>query len=232
MQPSATFYTAKSAEILRKIGISTAAIIYVNNEFGVALRDSFLSDFESRGGKIVASEAYKQGENDFRTQLTKIKINNPEIVFIAGYQDTIDVIKQMKELGINAKVLAGPPFESKITIEKLGELAEGVLYPYHFVAGSNNPKAKQYEESYLKKYGIPTGGFAPLMYDGTYIIANALKTCYKENEKINTDCVKDQLYKTEYDGVIGKVTFDKNGDPIIPIVMKTVRNGQFVPYEE
>jgi branched-chain amino acid transport system substrate-binding protein len=227
VQPSAAFYTAKSAELLREMDISSAAIIYVNNEFGVALKDAFVSDFEAKDGKVITIEAYSQGDSDFRAQLTKIKEKNPEIIFIPGYQDTIDVIKQIKELGIEAKILAGPPFESKSTIEKLEEMAEGVLYPYHFVAGRDNPKAQQYEEAYLKKYGIHTGGFAPLMYDGTYIIANALKKCGED-----TECIKQALYDTEYNGVTGKITFDENGDPIIPIVMKTVKNGQFVPYEE
>lgn len=79
----------------------------------------------------------------------------------------------------------------------------------------------------MKKYGVPTGGFAPLMYDGTYIIANALKKCGED-----TTCIKKELYATEYNGVTGKVTFDKNSDPIIPIVIKTIKNGKFVPYEE
>ena len=231
MQPSATFYSAKSAELLRKMNVSTAAIIYVNNEFGVALKDAFTSDFESRGGKTVDIEAYEQGSSDFRTQLTKIKEKNPGVIFIAGYQETIDVIKQIKELGITSKILAGPPFESKSTIKKLGKSAEGVLYPYHFVAGRKNSKAQHYEKAYLEKYGVPTGGFAPLMYDGTYIIANAMKQCC-QNTKCDTVCIKNRLYQTDYNGVVGRVRFDKNGDPIIPIVMKTVKNGRFVPYGE
>jgi len=227
MQPSAIFYTSKSTELLRKEGFSTAAIIYINNEFGVGLKNAFISDFESRGGDIISVEAYEQGASDFRTQLTKIKDKNPEIVFIPGYQDTVDVIKQMKELGIECKILAGPPFESQSSIEKLGNMADGVLYAYHFVAGKNDTKSQQYEQAYLEKYGVPTGGFAPLMYDGTYIIANALKKCGEE-----TSCIKKELYSTEYNGVTGKVTFDENGDPLIPIVIKTVKNGKFVPYNK
>ncbi len=226
IQPSATFYTSKSVELLRKLNVSTAAIIFVNNEFGKGLKDAFVSDFELNGGKVVAIEAYAQGDTDFRSQLTKIKEKNPEIIFIPGYQDTIDVVKQIKELGIQSKILAGPPFESKSTLEKLGNMAEGILYPYHYVTGKDDPKAKQYEQRYLAKYGVPTGGFAPLMYDATHIIANALKKC---GEK--TDCIKQELYNTKYDGVIGTVTFDTNGDPSVSIVMKTVKNGQFVPYE-
>lgn len=226
-EPSATFYIAKSVELLKNLNISTAAVIFVNNEFGRALKDVFISDFESMGGEVLTIEAYAQGDTDFRSQLLKIKSTNPELIFIPGYQDTIDVIKQIKELGIESRILASPTFESKSSIEKLGEIAEEVIYPYHFVAGRGDPKAQHYEQAYLAKYGIPTGGFAPITYDATYIIANALKKCEKD-----TECIKQELYATEYYGVIGKITFDEKGDPYVPIIMKTVRNGEFVAYEE
>ena len=226
IQPSAVAYTKKSVEFLKQQKISRAAVIFTNNEFGKSLKDSFEDDFEASNGEIVAIETYNQGDTDFRAQLSKIKSTNPEIVFIAGYQDTIEVIKQMKELGIEAKILAGPPFESQSTVEKLGPMAEGVIYAYHFIAGTGNPQAIGYEKAYLERYGKPTGGFAPLAYDSVFIIANAMQKCNQE-----TGCIKEELYKTDYNGIVGKIIFDSNGDPIIPIVIKTVKNGKFVPYE-
>jgi len=226
MQPSATFYTTEAVKVLEDIGISKAAVIFVNNEFGQAMKEAFVEEFETRGGEILAVEAYAQGDIDFRTQLAKIKEKEPEIIFIPGYQDTVEVIKQIEELGIESRVMASTPFESQATLEKLGELAEGVLYPYHFVAGKDTSKAKHYEEAYLQKYGVPTGGFAPLMYDATHVIATVLNKCEKD-----TDCIKEELYKTDYEGAVGRVRFDENGDPLIQIVMKTVKNGKFVEFE-
>ena len=226
MQPSATFYTRESVKYLEREGISKAAVIYVNNEFGKAMKDAFVSEFEGIGGRIVAVESYAQGDTDFRTQLAKIKEREPELIFIPGYQEGVEVIKQVEEIGIESRIMASTPFESEATLEKLGELAEGVIYPYHFVAGRDNEKARHYEQAYLAKYGVPTGGFAPLMYDATHIIANALEKCGED-----TACIKEELYRTEYEGATGLVSFDGNGDPIIPIVMKTVRDGKFVEYE-
>lgn len=226
IQPSAVLYTQKSAEFLREKNIRSAGILFANNDFGKGLKDSFVKDFSQNGGEVIAIESYAAGDADFRSQLAKIKEKKPEIVFIAGYQDTINAIRQMKELGMESQILAGPPFESQATIDALGPLAEGVWYPYHFVAGSSNPKAQAYEQAYLKKFGVPTGGFAPLMYDGTHIVANALEKC---GEK--TDCIKEQLYRTRYEGASGAIQFDSNGDPELPIVMKTVKNGKFELYQ-
>jgi len=228
IQPSATYYSDKLMEVvINKLGLKKIAIIYINNEFGVALRDTLRSATQRLGGQIVAEESYMPGDSDFRSQLTKIKSVNPEALFIGGYQEQINIIKQANELGLKTQFLAGPPFESQTTIQSLGNLAEGVIYPYHFAVEKANPKTISYMEAYKKKFGVETGGFAPLMYDAVYIIANAMKKC-----ETNTDCIKTELYNTNYNGVSGNITFDKNGDPIIPIIIKTVKNGKFVPYEK
>jgi branched-chain amino acid transport system substrate-binding protein len=228
IQPSATYYSDKLMEVvINKLGLKKIAIIYINNEFGVALRDTLRSATQRLGGQIVAEESYMPGDSDFRSQLTKIKSAKPEALFIGGYQEQINIIKQANELGLKTQFLAGPPFESQTTIQSLGNLAEGVIYPYHFAVEKANPKTISYMEAYKKKFGVETGGFAPLMYDAVYIIANAMKKC-----ETNTDCIKTELYNTNYNGVSGNITFDKNGDPIIPIIIKTVKNGKFVPYEK
>jgi len=224
IQPSAEKYTSMSAEFLVKNKISTAGILFINNEFGRSLREAFVSDFEKLGGKVIEVESYEQGDSDFRGQLAKIKKINPEVIFIAGYQDTIDVVRQMNELGINSKILAGPPFESKSTLDKLGPLAEGIIYPSHFVAGKNL-LSKKFEEKYLVRYGVQPESYAPLMYDAVFIISIAMKKCGTD-----TNCIKNTLYDTNYLGVVGMVTFDANGDPNTQIFMKTVKNGEFVEY--
>ncbi len=135
-------------------------------------------------------------------------------------------LKQMQELDMHQKILAGTPFENKAILDALGPLAEGVIYPYHFIANITNPMISTYLEAFQKRFETHSGGFAPLMYDGVHIIAEALKKCEE-----NTDCIATHLYQTSYQGISGTMTFDKNGDPNLPIVMKTVHNGQFVQAE-
>jgi branched-chain amino acid transport system substrate-binding protein len=227
IQPSATYYSAELMKVvIGQLKLRNIAIIYINNEFGTALRDAVRSEAEKLGGKIVAEESYAQNDQDFRSQLMKIKAKNPDAFFIGGYQEQASIIKQANELGLKTKFLAGPPFENQKLIEGLGKLAEGVIYPYHFLAQTSNPKTINYMEAYKNKFGVETGGFAPLMYDAVYILADSLKQC-----GVDTNCIKAALYSTNYDGVTGLVKFDSNGDPIIPIIVKTVKNGRFVKYE-
>ncbi len=224
IQPSATQYSSKLIKVVReRLGVNRIAVLYINNEFGVTLRDSVRSEILSDGGVVAAEESYNQGEIDFRVQLTKIKETGPEALFIGGYQEQSLIIRQAHELGLSILLLAGPPFENRSIIEELGELAEGVIYPYHFVEQTTRPKTLEYLKNYEQKFGVPSGGFAPLMYDAVYIVTQAIERC-----DTDTKCIKNTLYKTSYDGVSGRIRFDINGDPILPIVIKTVKNGEFV----
>ena len=61
------------------------------------------------------------------------------------------------------------------------------------------------------------------------LIVKAVNEC----KKIDTNCMKNKLSEVkDYPGALGILTFDKNGDVYYPYFLKTVKNGQFVKYEE
>ncbi|NJK85502.1 MAG: hypothetical protein HC906_05600 [Bacteroidales bacterium] len=42
---------------------------------------------------------------------------------------------------------------------------------------------------------------------------------------------KDAIYRIEnFNGLLGKLSFDKNGDVVLPIQIKTVKNNKFLKY--
>lgn len=223
MQPSAVFYVRALLDGLSGLGVRRLAVLYINNEFGRALYDTVLTDARKQNIGVVASESYAEGDQDFRTQLLKIKEQNPDALFIGGYQEQASAVRQARELGFTGKILASATFENHTLVAELGPLAEGVVYPYHFSSDTTNPKAQSYLRRYQEKYGVASGGFGAAMYDGVFIVAETLRKCGE-----NTACIKDALYNTRNEGVNGTITFDSNGDPLMPIILKTVKDGKFV----
>ncbi len=227
IQPSAVYYTEELLKTTKQIiNLNTLAIISINNEFGNAIRQTTREQASLHKIDIISDESYAPGDQDFRTQLQKINQKQPQALLIGGYQEQSLIIQQAREIGLASILLAAPTFENEKLINELGSLAEGVIYPYHFLADADNQKTIAYLKSYQERFGTESGGFAPLMYDGVHIIAGALKKC-----STNTECIKNYLYNVSYDGVSGTITFDENGDPHLPIVIKTVKNGKFVKYE-
>ena len=204
------------------------AILYINNDFGLDQANVFQTGIEGKKGNVVFKEGYEPGTNDFRTTLTKIKDVQANAVFMPGYLEMATILQQARELGIKTQFYSSFPFENINILKVAGESAEGVIYPYFFDAHSTNPIMLDYQKRYKEKYGRPSEGFAALAYGGMTIIVNVLQKVGPVSEKI-----KDELYKIkDYPSPFGLVSFDDKGDIDIPILIKTVRKGEFVVLQQ
>jgi len=228
VQPTGALYMKTLAgEVVNTLRIKKVGIMYIGNDYGASVKDAFVEEFEKNGGTIVDVEQYMDKQTDFRTELTKISQKNPQAILLVSYaQDAGLILKQAKELGINVQFLGVPALENRDLIKIAGEAAEGLIYPYHFDFESPNENVQKFVSNYTAKFGHPPDGFAVLMYDGTYIAAKILEKCGRD-----TECMKNALYNNTFKGVT-EIKFDSNGDPLIPINLKTIKNGQFVPYKE
>ena len=228
IQPDARYYIRKLVPfIYNELGLRKISILFVNNDFGVDQANVFEEEFTKLGGKILSKEGFTQGSTDFKTELLKIKTKNPQGIFVPGYTEVAIILKQAKELGMDQQFFASVPFENPEIIKAAGGSAEGVIYPHHFDPEAENELTREYQREYIKKYGRKSEGFAALAYDGIMIIAKVLERC-------NTgECIKNELYKIkDFNGVTGTTSFDEAGDVIKPIVIKTVKNGQFIKLKE
>lgn len=228
MQPDARYYVRQLVPFVRhNLKISKVTTLYVNNDFGSDQAKVFSDEFEKLGGRIFSSDAFEQGATDFKTELTKVKAENPEAIFCPAYTEIAVILRQAKELGITQQFFASVPFENPDIVKAAGDAAEGVIYPHHFDSDSTDSDVRDYQRRYRAKYGHSSEGFGALAYDGIYIIAHVLKE-YGES----ADGIKEGLYNVKnFRGVTGETAFDSYGDVIKPIIIKTVRNGRFVRYE-
>lgn len=224
IQPDGSYYMETLAKgAYEALGLRQVATIYVNNDFGIDLAARFRQSFEKLGGKIVSEDGFEQGTSDFRSHLTLLKGRSFDGVFVPAYTEIGHLLRQAQELGVKATFLAAATFENPDILEVAGPAAEGVLYPHHFDPDAQNPAVRRYQESYSKRWGHPSEGFAVLAYDGLQIAAKALGQCDRD-----TVCIRDFLYQLRgFEGVTGTTSFDEKGDIIKPIALKTVRSGRF-----
>lgn len=219
--------TAQAELTKNRLKISNVAILYINNDYGIGVKDAFIEKFTELGGKTLKTEAFEPNAQDFRTQLIKIKETSPQAIFIVGYKEIILILRQIRELGIKAKILSTPVFEDREILEKAKELAEGVIYVYYggFDPNVKSKEVTEFVESFKKKYNREPGYYSALAYDATKISLYAIKKAG------STDSIKikEILYQIkDFPGVTGSTTFDSNGDVIKPVILKTVKNGKFI----
>ncbi len=219
--PSDDFEGNKIAEYASNIlSIKSVAILYVNNEYGLGLKNAFTKKLTDYKGTILIEETFAPSSNDFRTQLLKIKEKSPEAVYVASNpQEMPQILKQIKEFGISSIILAnGPAMEAVDTIKIAGNSSEGVYY-----AQPRQETSEDFKNKYSLKYGKNAGFASDLGYDVTMLLFNAVKDCNGDD----TSCIKEKLYAIkDYKGASSIISFDNNGDVIVPFVIKKIEQGK------
>lgn len=210
----------------KSLKAKTAALFIDNSsDYAKGLAQYFKETFEKNGGKIVANEAYLAKDTDFKSTLTKIKAQSPDVVFVPGYYQEVGmIIKQSRELGLTAPFLGGDGWDSAKLPEIAGAQAlNNCFFSNHYSPDDNSPAVKTFVESYKKEYNQTPDAFAALAYDATMMVIEAIK---KANSSDPVK-IKDELAKTkEYKAVSGLISMNETHDPVKSAVIIEMKDGK------
>lgn len=215
--------------VKNNLKIEKAALISVNNDYGLGTSKAFSDAFIIEGGRIVADEKYDSASVDFRTILSKVKAASPEGVFLVGYKEQGLLLKQASELGLKVQWLAPEPFASPDVIQLAGRAADGVIYHIpNLDPNTNDEPAKSYFVNYKARFGKEADFCSANSYDAVKLLINAINKVGNNGEKI-----KNWLYSEEnWESTTGTSTFDQNGDVTKDLIIMTVKDGKFVKFEK
>ena len=212
-----------------ELGLRKIALAYVNAPNGITYTKAFREHFLELGGTITNDETYEKDTTDFRTILAKISKKEPEAIYVSAWiTETAFLVKQIKEQGLEFKFLTTLAAETPKLFEIAGDAAEGIyLTSPAFDPESEDPVIAEYLANYKELYGQDSNVFAGNSYDAVKILAQAIQEL-----GYDADAIRDYLYTLEdYPGVSGTSSFDEYGEAKKPIMIKTVKDGEFVPYE-
>ncbi len=221
--PSDALQGAFGAELAAEMGYNKMAILYTNDDYGLGFNNVLEEEFPPQGGEVVASEAFERGSVDVRTQLTKIKSAEPDVVYVIAnsVDSAVAVLKQIEELGIDATIIGSEGLKSKEIIEGAGEAAEKLILT------SVSSGSIEFNEKHVQKYNEEPGPFAGQGYDAFKAIALAINQGASSGEEI-----KAMLQQIEFEGVTGTIGFDASGDLTSGnYEVFVVENGEFVIQE-
>ncbi|MDD5148325.1 MAG: ABC transporter substrate-binding protein [Candidatus ainarchaeum sp.] len=208
-----------------------AIITETSNDAATEISSGVKKSFSTLGGEIVIEEQVpSKSETDFRTQLAKIKAANPDVlIFSVTSPKQVGLIaKQAKELGFSALFIMPQEIEDQEIINIAGDAVEGLIY----MMPGNPPESPRYQElkqRYSEKYN---DNVVPIdlaeSYDATMLGVKAVLASNGTKEDIKSKLF--EVSKT-YQGVSGSVQFDEKGDVNKTVLIKTIKNGQFVEYK-
>lgn len=203
---------------------SAAILVDKRNDYSVGLAEVFRKEFEAAGGKIVAEQSYSGGDTEFRPQLTTIKATAPQALFVPGFYTEVGQIAiQARDLGIDAPLIGGDGWDSPIVIQIGGKAIEGSYFSDHYFVGDTRPVVQKFVAEYEKRHGKKPEATAALGYDALHIWADAARRANSLDKKL----VRDQIAATkDYEGIAGKITMGPDRNPIKPVAMIKIENGQ------
>lgn len=195
-----------------------------SSDYGKGLAKNFKETFEAAGGQLVAEEGYVKDDKDFNAILTSIRGKDFDVIFIPGYyQEAGLIIKQARDLGIDAPILGADGFDSPVLLELAGEEAlTDVYFSNHYSSLDEDPLVQDFIASYKEKYGVEPNAFNALGYDLGKWAADAIKRA----GSADPDAIRDALAETKgFEGVTGTFDMDENHNPVKSIVVIELKNG-------
>jgi len=180
--------------------------------YGQGVAEEFAKAVKASGGQIQDSQYTTDKATDFTAILTAVKAKNPDVVFYGGMDAVAGpMIRQMKQLGINAKFMGGDGICSG-ELPKLaaGSMADGqvICAEAGGVEGAQKVAMEKFKADFKKKYNTDVQIYAPYVYDAVMVMATAMQKAGSADPKVYLPF----LAKTDYNGVTGHIAFDEKGD--------------------
>jgi branched-chain amino acid transport system substrate-binding protein len=198
-----------------KLGVKRADFLAVNTDWGRGAVSAFGDMLKKKGAAVAASEFMDQAATDMSAQLTKLKSDGADTLFLTTSVEQITlVLKQAQEQRLQRKVVTtGGSSSPNQLIKQAGAAAEGSYHILFFMPwfpeAMPDPKlAKAFVDEWTKR-GHPfeglTEGFRG--HDGIATIAEAVRLSGKDDPK----AIRDALWQVNIVGVNGPIKFDKDG---------------------
>lgn len=207
---------------VKEMAGKSIAVIDDRTAYGQGVADEFEKGVKASGGKVVGREFTSDKATDFTAILTSLKAKKPDVVFFGGMDAVAGpMLRQMKQLGIEAKFVGG----DGICSGELPKLAAGTMGDGQVVCaeaggveGESKKSSEAFKAKFKEKYKVDVQIYAPYVYDAVNVMAAAMvKAGSADPAKYLPVLAKTEGYK----GVTGTISFDNKGD---------IKNGALTMY--
>lgn len=215
------------AEAAYAKGWKKVAFIQESLDYPLGIYKVFKSTFEGLGGVIVREE-FPTTATDFRSQITKLRAQNPDALFIDTQTPAVGarIFKQMQDLQWKPAMLISDSISGDTTVvADNAAFLEGTLAA-EFGTDPNNLKFQHLLSVYKEKYGVdvPYQSYAQTEYDAVYMVRDAIASVGNDGTAVAAwaRSVKD------WKGASGTVLIGQDGDRVGGHVLKVVKDGKVV----
>ncbi len=215
--------------ILSRLRARRLAVVDDRTEYGRTLAETLIRTAERRAGRriVVAEEEIAQGDKDFSTVVARLKSVQPDVVYFGGiFREGGYLVRQMRQASLTAAFVSGDAVLDPEFVKIAGEEAASGTYltfaPDPRLLGS----ARTFIQRFEGRYG-QIGPYVLYTYDAMGVLLRAIQMAKPlANSKEELRKVLKIMHTMEYDGTLGRLRWDKNGDlATSPYVVYVARKG-------
>ncbi|TVM19922.1 branched-chain amino acid ABC transporter substrate-binding protein [Oceanidesulfovibrio indonesiensis] len=215
------------------LGLKKIAIFYENNDYGIGLKDAFSGEAGNVGLEVVGSEGYMKGTTDFTPQLTSLKSDNPDGLFISGYYNEGALIaNQAKKLGMDVIKFGADGLDNVDYINLAKDAADGTYMTVPFLADAAGEDAQVFIAKFKEETGRDVDWMSANAYDAAGMLIAAIREVGADRAKVQEYLAAMTTPEKGYQGVTGLTYFDEHGDAQKAAYVKMVKDGEFIPAPE
>jgi branched-chain amino acid transport system substrate-binding protein len=160
--------------VVEEKAVKSVAVIHNKSMWGQAVATVFQKRCEELGVTITSFQGVDADAVDFSPTLTKIKAENPEAVYFAGYSESAKVCNQMRDLGMNQLYIAAEATSSEF-VDAVKEKGIGTLAPTAAPPIDFRPETRKFTADFKARFGKDPEEWSPVYYDVVYALAAAIK---------------------------------------------------------
>jgi branched-chain amino acid transport system substrate-binding protein len=219
-----------------KLDVKRVALVYDVTQDGQRGEAELIKNSaKDLGYEIIAFEAFRAGDNDFRPQLSKIKAAKPDWIGIYGATPELaKVVNQMAELGIKAGMITGfGTFNDPVAWDLTeGRVKGGYSWSAYFaLEDPARPEIAKMVQLYKKEYGHDPTLYSFYGWDAVHVYVEATKRACTATDR---DKFRQALNTIDNVPTLsGKATFKNPPDgenlSAAVIVNQTTGRGTFEP---
>ena len=156
--------------------IKKAAVLFEDTDYGQTASRGQKKYLKESGYALAADLSFPSRTPNFDPILLKLKANDPDVVFDQSYlSDAILIAKTSDKLGLlNIPWIAGGTKTQPAYYEPMGKIDQ-VAFALSMWEADISTDAKALNERYKAKYGVNLDGITMLLYQGMWVIKEALE---------------------------------------------------------
>lgn len=200
--------------IATNLKAKTAAVIFVNNDFGKGGRDAFAKSAEAAGLKVLADISTESGQVDFASPVLKAKQSNADVLFVyTNEEESARALKELRKQGWTKPIIGETTLTGQKVIDLAGEAANGAIAHVGLTVDAPMPTIRAFREKFEKEYKYVSDHNGIKGYTSVYM----LKAGIEKVGKLDRVAVAKALHgltisAAKEPGVLMDVSIDANGD--------------------